>query len=139
MAVAAEPAQPPTKQQAARPEQRVFVALQQTAAALQSRSVEEAELPQFRELLAAAEALWRDETVPLDRRGKYCGWAKARLVDAVGLLRRQEAAKAQAARRPQTAEPRHTTLAQVAPLGTTPVTCPVWVAPVSSVARTINW
>lgn len=100
------------EQPAATPHDRLLSALKTTAESLRSRSIEAAELPQFGELLALAEAYWQDKSVPLDRRAKYCGLAKARLAEGAAMLRRQEAAAAQAAKRPQAAQPRNTTLAQ---------------------------
>lgn len=96
---------------------RLLTALQTTAEALRSRSIEATELPRFQELLAAAEAYWQDAEEPLDRRAKWCGLAKARLHEASAMLRRQEAAAAQAAKNPQSARPRTAVLAQVAPQG----------------------
>lgn len=106
---------------------RILVALQQTAEALRSRSLESAELPLFEELLAAAEASRKDETVPLDRREKWRGLARARLVEGAAVLRRQiaaaqQAAKAQAVavkgKQPATiVPPSSTTLAQIIQFG----------------------
>jgi hypothetical protein len=107
---------------------RILTSLQQTAEALRSRSIEPAEMPLFQELLAAAEALRKDESVPLDRREKWRGLARARLVEGAAVLRRQEAAAAQQAAKAQAVAakgnqpativpPSSTTLAQIIPFG----------------------
>lgn len=121
---AAEPAATKTSQADEKPsaaaQARLLAALQVTAEALRSRSLELAELPRFEELLAAAEAYWQDPSVPLDRRAKWCGLAKARLHEGATILRRQGSAAAQAAQRPTSVRPRTATLAQVVPQGGVP-------------------
>jgi hypothetical protein len=117
----AEPAAP-AERPGDKAQARLLTALQTTAEALRSRSLEPAELPRFHELLAAAEAYWQDEAVPVDRRAKWCGLAKARLHEGAVVLRRQEAAAAQAskigaAKRPASVQPRQTALAQVGGVG----------------------
>jgi len=69
---------------------RLLDALRTTAEALRSRSVETAEHAAFIELLAAAEALRHDESVPQSERDLRRGWARGRLAEAADILRRQE-------------------------------------------------
>lgn len=70
------------------PKDRVVDALKKTAAALRSRSVEPEEQASFVELLAAAEALRNDESVPQHERDRLRGFARARLGEGAQALRR---------------------------------------------------
>jgi hypothetical protein len=78
---------------AASAKDRVVRALQQTAEAMRSRSIEPAEHATFRELLAAADALAKDKNVALMEREKWRGIARGRLAEGADLLRRQLARK----------------------------------------------
>jgi hypothetical protein len=74
---------------------RVIQALQSTAEALRSRSIEPQEQPRFKELLDAADALAKDEKVPLSERERWRGMARVRLAEGADVLRRQLAKKPQ--------------------------------------------
>lgn len=105
---AAEPSVPATKSAT---KDRVVRLLQQTATALRSRSIEPDERPLFVELLAAADALAKDEAIPLEERERWRGLARVRLGEGADLLRRQLAKKPVNVRTPQL------TLSQVLPQG----------------------
>jgi hypothetical protein len=106
--IAAEPPVKPTKLAA---KDRVVALLQQTATALRSRSIEPHERPLFAELLTAADALAKDDAVPLEDRERWRGLARVRLGEGADVMRRQLAKKPANVRAPQT------TLSQVLPQG----------------------
>jgi hypothetical protein len=102
--------------------------LQQTAAALQSQSIEPAEESAFRGLLAASEELKADKTLAPSERERLRALARVRLRHAADVLAKQtaraariakdEAAKKPASDKPATVEtPQPTTLAQQFQLG----------------------
>src|SRR5687768_11511010 len=83
-----EPTKPktdPVEKPAAREssKDRVQRALITTAEALRSRSIDEAERAAFIELLAAAEALRNDESVPQHERDRWRGLARVRLAEGL--------------------------------------------------------
>jgi len=85
LTLAAEPTKTATVSTA---KDRVMNAMRATAEALQSRSVESPERAAFVELLDAAEALRRDESVPPHVRDRLRGLARARLSEGAIALRR---------------------------------------------------
>ncbi len=89
--------------------------LQQTARALESRSIEPEEEAAFRRLIAVAEGLKSDRRVPADERHRLRGLARARLRQAAEVLRRRETLARNASAAPGTVRlPASSTLAQAA-------------------------
>lgn len=81
------------------PADRIVALLQQTAKALESRTIEPEEEPAFRELVAAAEALKAADKPSNEERTRLRGLARVRLQQAADVLRRQEARVAAAAKK----------------------------------------
>ena len=93
--------------------------LQQTARALESRSIEPEEEAAFRRLIAVAERLKSDRGVPADERNRLRGLARARLRQAAEVLRRRQPKERQVAALPDTVRlPASSTLAQAGLSGT---------------------